>query len=99
LNSSMVIVDTSANSGNDEASGIIDSVSDQSLRLAADTFPCEAGSGLFNVSFDSSTIVYRSTESGGEFVDTGALAPGQDADISGSCAGTTLDAQTIIIRQ
>ena len=99
LNSSLVIVDTSGNTGNDEVSGIIQDVSGQSLRLAVDAFPCEPGTGTFNVSFDGGTIVYLSTESGGEFVDTEALAPGQEADISGSCVGTTLSANTIIIRQ
>lgn len=99
LNSSLVFVDTSDDTGNDEVSGMIEEVSEQSLRLVADTFPCESGAGTFNVSFDSSTIVFRSTESGGEFVDTGSLAPGQDADISGSCVGTTLDARTVIIRE
>jgi hypothetical protein len=99
LNSSLVIVDTSGDTGNDEASGVIEEVSEQSLRLAADTFPCESGTGTFNVSFDSSTIVYRSTESRGEFVDTETLAPGQNVEISGSCLGTTLNARTIIIRQ
>jgi hypothetical protein len=99
LNSSLVLVDTSDNTQNDEASGILQEVFAQDLRLTADSFPCEAGSGTFDVSFDSSTVVYRSTASGGEFVDTGALAPGQDTDISGSCVGTTLDATTIIIRQ
>ena len=99
LNSSLVIVNTSDNTENDEASGIIDEVSLQSLRLAADTFPCEPGIGIFDVSFDSNTIVYRSTVSGGEFVGTGALASGQNADISGSCVGTIMNARTIIIRQ
>lgn len=99
LNASLVIVDTSDDTGNAEASGMIEEVSEPSLRLAADAFPCESSAGTFNVSFDSSTIVYRSSASGGEFVDTGSLAPGQDADISGSCTGTTLDARTIIIRE
>jgi len=99
LNSSLVLVDTSDNTQNDEASGIIQEVFAQELRLTADSFPCEAGSGTFDVSFNSSTVVYRSTASGGEFVDIGGLAPGQDTDISGSCAGTTLAATTIIIRQ
>jgi hypothetical protein len=51
------------------------------------------------VSFTGSTIVYLSTESGGEFVGTRSLAPRQDVDISGSCVATTLDAKTIIIRE
>ena len=99
LNSSLVMVDTPDDAGNDEAEGIIDSVEPDRLLLDADAFPCESGAGSFVVSFDSSTIVYLSTESGGEFVDSGSLAPRQEVDISGTCKDTTLAAGTIIIRE
>jgi len=99
LNSSLVIVDIPDGTGNDEAEGIIEGVLENSLRLEADSFPCESGAGLFNVSFDASTIVYLSTGSGGKFVDTSWLAPGQEVDISGACEATTLAARTIIIRE
>ena len=98
LNAALVIVDTTDASGNDEARGTAERVGADSLLLAADAFPCEAGTGSFIVSFNSSTIVYLSTETGGKFVDTGSLAPRQELDISGSCEGTTLAARTIIIR-
>ena len=81
------------------AEGIIEGVLDNRLRLEADSFPCESGAGVFNVSFNDGTIVYLSTESGGEFVDTEALPPGQEVDISGLCEGTTLGARIIIIRE
>jgi len=99
LNASLVIVDISGDTGNDEASGMIERVGADSLLLAADSFPCEPGIGSFNVSFGPSTVVYLSTESGGGFVDIVSLEPEQDVDISGSCMGTTLDARTIIIRE
>ena len=99
LNASLVIVDISGNTGNDEASGIIEGVGADSLLLDADSFPCESGVGSFNVSFGSYTVVYLSTATGGEFVGIGSLAQRQDVEISGSCAGTTLDARTIIIRE
>ena len=99
LNSSLVIVDTSDGTANDEAEGISESVGVDSLRLAAASFPCESGTGTFDVSFDAGTIVYLSTESGGEFVDTSRLAPRQLLDISGACVNTTLAARTIIIRE
>jgi hypothetical protein len=99
LNSSLVIVDIPDGAGNDEASGTSERVGPDSLLLAADTFPCEAGSGSFNVSFNNNTIVYLSTDTGGMFVDTDSLAPGQELDISGMCEDTTLAASTIIIRE
>lgn len=99
LNSSLVIVNIPDVSGNDEANGISERVGADSLLLAADAFPCEAGSGSFLVSFDYSTIVYLSTDSGGMFVDTSYLEPDQELDISGMCEGTTLAAKTIIIRE
>lgn len=99
LNASLVIVDTSDESGNDEASGVIERVGAGSLLLAADSFPCESGAGSFVVSFDTDTVVYLSTELGGRFVDTGSLTPGQQVDISGACQGTSLAAGTIIIRE
>jgi hypothetical protein len=99
LNSSLVIIDNSGSTGNDEATGISERVGANSLLLQAASFPCEAGSGSFVVSFDASTILYLSTASGGRFVDTGSLVPGQDLDVSGTCNGTTLAAKTIIIRE
>jgi len=99
LNSSLVIVDTSDGGGKDEASGVIERLSADALLLGADSFPCEAGAGSFVVSFDAQTIVYRSTGAGGSFVDTSSLTPGQNVDISGACDGTSLAAQTIIIRE
>jgi len=99
LNASLVIVDISGTTGNDEAIGIIEDVGVDSLLLNTDSFPCEFGAGSFNVSFGSNTVVYLSTATGGEFVGIGSLAKRQDVDISGSCAGTTLDARTIIIRR
>jgi hypothetical protein len=99
LNSSLVIVDTSDDTGKEEASGIIERVGADSLLLAADSFPCESGVGSFIVSFNTHTVVYLSTKTGGRFVDTSSLAPRQEVDISGSCEGTTLAARTIIIRE
>jgi len=99
LNASLVIVDIIGDTGNDETSGIIERVGTDSLLLGADSFPCELGTGSFNVSFSPNTVVYLSTDSGGGFVDTGSLAPRQNVDISGSCVSTTLDARTIIIRE
>lgn len=99
LNASLVVVDILNGTGRDEASGIIERVGTANLYLAADSFPCEPGTGSFIVSFDTYTVVYLSTESGGGFVDTGNLIPGQDVDISGKCVGTTLAAKTIIIRE
>ncbi len=98
LNSSLVIVDTSDGSGKQEASGVIERLGADTLLLGADSFPCEAGAGSFLVGFDPQTVVYRSTASGGEFVDAGSLAVGQNVDISGDCDGTTLMAKAIIIR-
>jgi hypothetical protein len=99
LNSALVLVDTSDGSGNQEASGVIERLGADTLLLGADSFPCEAGMGSFLVGFDTQTIVYRSSVSGGEFVDSSSLTVGQNVDISGDCNGTTLIAKAIIIRQ
>jgi len=99
LNASLVVVDLLSNTGNDEASGIIERVGTDTLLLNTDYFPCETGSGSFFVGFDSSTVVYLSTATDGRFVDPSALTPGQETDISGVCDGTTLVASTIIIRE
>jgi len=99
LNSALVIVDTSDGSGNQQASGVIERLGADTLLLGADSFPCEAGTGSFLVGFDTQTIVYQSSASGGEFVDTGSLTVGQNVDVSGDCNGTTLTAKAIIIRQ
>lgn len=99
LNAALVVVDLF--SGHDEASGTIDRVGASSLLLEADAFPCEpgVGPGWFEVGFDSGTVIYLSTAGGGSFVDSDSLAPGQEADISGECVGTLLEAATIIIRE
>jgi len=99
LNSALVIVDTSDGSGKQEASGVIERLGANTLLLGADSFPCEAGTGSFLVGFDTQTIVYQSSASGGEFVDSGSLTVGQNVDVSGDCDGTTLMAKAIIIRQ
>ena len=99
LNSALVIVDASDGSGNQQASGVIEGLSADTLSLGANSFPCEAGTGSFLVGVDTQTIVYRSSASEGEFVDTGSLTVGQNVDISGDCDGTTLMAKAIIIRQ
>jgi hypothetical protein len=98
-NSALVIVHGIEITG-DEATGIIaEEPGPDSLRLSADSFPCEDGTGIFEVSFDSETIVYISTSTGGEWGDTGDLHRGQDVDILGVCEGTSLAADAIIIRE
>lgn len=98
LNSSLVIVETPSAGGKELASGVIEGLNADTLLLGAASFPCEAGTGSFVVSFDTDTVVYLSMESGGQFVDTSGLAVGQNVDISGDCDGTTLAAKAIIIR-
>jgi hypothetical protein len=99
-NSALVIVHDIAIMDSDEATGIIaEEVVPGSLRLSADSFPCEEGAGTFEVTFDSGTLVYISTSTGGEWGDTGDLRLGQDVDIRGVCDGTSLAADAIIIRE
>ena len=78
LNSALVIVDASDGSGNQQASGVIEGLSADTLSLGANSFPCEAGTGSFLVGVDTQTIVYRSSASEGEFVDTGSLTVNAD---------------------
>lgn len=99
LNAALVVVELEQTSGKDEASGVIERLGADGLLLGARSFPCVAGAGSFVVSFDAHTVVYLSTETGGEFVDATSLALGQNLDISGACEGTTLAARTIIIRR
>ena len=99
-NSALVIVHDIAIMDGDEATGIIaEEVVPGSLRLSADSFPCEEGTGTFEVTFDSGTLVYISTSTGGDWGDTGDLSRGQDVDIRGVCDGTSLAADAIIIRE
>ena len=98
-NSALVIVHDIAIMDDDEATGIIAEVGRDSLRLSADSFPCEEGTGTFEVTFDSGTLVYISTSTGGDWGDTGDLSRGQDVDIRGDCNGTSLAADAIIIRE
>jgi hypothetical protein len=99
-NSALVIVHDITIMDGDTATGIIaEEPGPDSLRLSADSFPCEDGTGIFNVSFDSETIVYISTSTGGEWGDTGDLHLRQDVDIRGVCEGTSLAADAIIIRE
>ena len=99
-NSALVIVYDIAIMDGDTATGIIaEEPGPDSLRLRADSFPCEDGTGEFVVSFDSETIVYISTSSKGEWGDTGDLSLDQDVDIRGVCEGTSLAADVIIIRE
>jgi hypothetical protein len=100
LNASLVIVDLSDDTAKDEASGtIVELVDPDGLRVEADSFPCEVGTGVFNVNYSTQTDVYLSSSSGAGFVDSEALAPGQLVDISGLCDDTTLASSTIIIRE
>ena len=98
-NSALVLVYDIAIVDDDEATGIIAEVGRDSLRLSADSFPCEEGTGTFVVTFDSGTLVYISTSTGGEWGDTDDLSPRQDVDIRGECNGTSLAADAIIIRE
>ena len=98
-NSALVIVHDIAIMDDDEATGIIAEVGQDSLRLSADSFPCEEGTGTFDVTFDSGTLVYISTSTVGEWGDTDDLSRGQDVDIRGDCNGTSLVADAIIIRE
>lgn len=99
LNSALVIVDTSDNSGsNDVAHGYVAETSADGLRLKADDFPCEAVlDAIYDVGYLASTTVYVATSSGGFWSDTGYLQPRQEVDISGNCSGTTLLADIIIV--
>lgn len=100
LNSALIIVHGIEIMDGDEATGIIAvEPGPDSLRLSADSFPCEEGTGIFNVSFDSETIVYISKSTGGEWGDTGDLHGDQVVDIRGVCDGTALAADAIIIRE
>jgi len=100
LNASLVIVDLSDDMEKDEASGtIVELVDPDGLRVEADSFPCEVGTGVFNVSYDSQTNVYDSILPDVGWVDTDALSPRQEVDIIGVCEGTTLAASSIIIRE
>jgi len=99
LNSALVIVDTSDAIPAKVATGAIEEMLENGFLLGADTFPCEDGTGSFDVSFDAETVVYLASSSGGGFVDTDSLAVGQEVDINGKCEATTLAADFIIITE
>ena len=98
-NSALVILHRLVVTDEDVARGIISEVGLGGLRLSADSFPCEEGTGVFDVTFDSRTFVYLSSSTGGRWGDTGDLVRGQDVDIRGDCEGTSLAADVIIIRE
>jgi hypothetical protein len=99
-NSALVILHRLVVTDDDVARGIIaEEPGLGGLRLSADSFPCEEGTGIFDVTFDSRTFVYLSSSTGGRWGDTGDLSRGQDVDIRGVCEGTSLAADVIIIRE
>jgi hypothetical protein len=101
LNSALVIVDTTdSDDADDVAKGIIAETSASGLRLKADSFPCEdVLDAIYDVDYTSSTTVWVATSSGGYWSDTDYLQPRQEVDISGTCNGTALEADVIIVRE
>ena len=98
-NSALVLIHRLAATDDDVVRGIVAEAGLGGLRLSADSFPCEEGTGVFDVTFDSRTFVYISSSTGGRWGDTGDLVRGQDVDIRGVCEGTSLAADVIIIRE
>ena len=101
LNSALVIVDTTgSDDADDVAEGIIAETSESGLRLKADSFPCEDMlDAIYDVDYTPSTTVWVATSRGGYWSDTDYLQPRQEVDISGTCNGTVLEADVIIVRE